>query len=253
MAKPAELETLTGLASRFGAFVADRHPFALADALEAFEKATGGRDLRDEAAIEAVRPALRRELHTRLHARPLAQGLPDTTPRTTVASRMDQAYRELLDACDGFLRRAAIEASLTREERLEILRGMVLTRATDNRLKTFFLGGEVRFGATALQGKGFRSLGQEAIYGAAMRLRRGPTYRVDSSTRSASLSPRGASGQAGERSVWTGDVIGPMIRDLGVTLAMRPDPATVRMVLNSQMAKAGPPTDGKDFGYGDLD
>ena len=40
---------------------------------------------------------------------------------------------------------------------------------------------------------------------------------------------------------------------IGVTLAMRPDPATVRMVLNSQMAKAGPPTDGKDFGYGDLD
>ena len=146
---------------------------------------------------------------------------------------MDQAHTELLDAVDGFLRRAAIAASLTREERLEILRGMLLTRATDNRLKTFFLGGEVRFGATALQGKGFRSLGQEAIYGAAMRLRRGPAYRVDGS--------------------WRGDVIGPMIRDLGATLAMRPEPVTVRMVLNSQMAKAGPPTDGKDFGYGDLD
>ena len=43
---------------------------------------------------------------------------------------------------------------------------MVLTRATDNRLKTFFLGGEVRYGATTFQGKGFRSLGQEAIYAA---------------------------------------------------------------------------------------
>src|SRR5262249_34972255 len=51
---------------------------------------------------------------------------------------------------------------------------------------------------------------------------------------------------------WQGDVIGPMIRDLGATLAMRCEPATVRMVLNSQMAKVGPPTDGKDFGYGDL-
>ena len=39
MAKPAELEKLTGLASRFGAFVAETHPFALSDALEAFEKA----------------------------------------------------------------------------------------------------------------------------------------------------------------------------------------------------------------------
>jgi 2-oxoisovalerate dehydrogenase E1 component len=245
MPKPAELETLTGLASRFGAFVAERHPFALSDALDAFEQATRGREPRDEAAIDALRPVLRRELTKRLQAVRVPQGLPDTTPRTTAAARMGQAHAELLDACDGFLRRAAIAASLTREERLEILRGMLLTRATDNRLKTFFLGGEVRFGATALQGKGFRSLGQEAIYAAAMRLRRGPKYRVASADRSATASA--------ERSIWTGDVIGPMIRDLGVTLAMRPEPATVRMVLNSQMAKAGPPTEGKDFGYGDLD
>ena len=248
MAKPAELETLTGLASRFGAFVAERHPFALSDALDAFDKATGGRDLRDEAAIEAARPALQRELTKRLQSRALPHGLPDTTPRTTAVVRVGQAHAELLDACDGFLRRAAIAASLTREERLEILHGMLLTRATDNRLKTFFLGGEVRFGATALQGKGFRSLGQEAIYGAAMRLWRGPKYHFDANER-----PERSAKALAERSPWHGDVIGPMIRDLGVTLAMRPEPATVRMVLNSQMAKAGPPTDGKDFGYGDLD
>ena len=233
MAKPAELEKLTGLASRFGAFVAERHPFALSDALNAFEKAVGGRNVSVENELEAARPALRRELTKRLQARPMPDGLPDTTPRTSAAVRMAQAHAELLDAADGFLRRAAIAASLTREERIEMLRGMLLTRATDNRLKTFFLGGEVRFGATALQGKGFRSLGQEAIYGAAMRLRRGAAYRV--------------------KDAWTGDVIGPMIRDLGATLAMRPEPVTVRMVLNSQMAKAGPPTGGKDFGYGDLD
>jgi 2-oxoisovalerate dehydrogenase E1 component len=264
MAQPAELTKLTGLASRFGAFVAERHPFALADALDAFEDATGGRDPRDEAGIEALRPALRRELTRRFEARPLPEGLPDTTPRTTAAMRLNQACAELADACDGFLRRAAIEASLTRDERLEILRGMVLTRATDNRLKTFFLGGEVRYGATTLQGKGFRSLGQEAIYGAAIRLRRGPKYRVEgsanasaepadgSATASAESDHRSAKASA-ERPSWQGDVIGPMIRDLGVTLAMRPEPATVRMVLNSQMAKAGPPTDGKDFGYGDFD
>jgi 2-oxoisovalerate dehydrogenase E1 component len=233
MAKPAELEKLTGLASRFGAFVAERQPFALIDALEAYDKATGGRELKDEASIEAARPAVQRELKKRLQAHPLPHGLPETTPRTTAATRIRQAQAELLELCDGFLRRAAIAASLTREERLEMLRGMLLTRATDNRLKTFFLGGEVRFGATALQGKGFRSLGQEAIYGAGMRLRRGPEYRADGK--------------------WRGDVIGPMIRDLGVTFAMRSDSATVRMVLNSQMAKAGPPTGGKDFGYGDLD
>src|SRR5947207_8040144 len=253
MAKPAELEKLTGLASRFGAFVAERHPFALADSLEVFETVTAGRDPRDEPGIDALRAALRHELTRRLQSRPLPPDLPDTTPRTSVAARIEQAHAELLDACDGFLRRAAIEASLTREERLEILRGMVLTRATDNRLKTFFLGGEVRFGGTALQGKGFRSLGQEAIYGAAMRLRRGPKYRGDGSVKTSAERSDGSAKASAERSTWHGDVIGPMIRDLGVTLAMRPEPATVRMVLNSQMAKAGPPTGGKDFGYGDID
>ena len=59
MAKPVELEKLTDLASRFGAFVAERHPFALPDvievALEAFEAATGGREPSDEAAFVANR------------------------------------------------------------------------------------------------------------------------------------------------------------------------------------------------------
>jgi 2-oxoisovalerate dehydrogenase E1 component len=111
---------------------------------------------------------------------------------------------------------------------------MLLTRAVDNRLKALFSGGEVRFGATAFQGKGFRSLGQEAIYAAPIRLRRGAAFR-------------GADGR------WTGDVIGPVIRDLGAALAMRPEPETVRMVLNAQMAKAGPPLDGRDLHIGDFD
>ena len=58
-------------------------------------------------------------------------------------------------------------------------RGMLLTRATDKRLKTFFTSGEVRFRDSPFQGKGFRSLGQEAIYAATIRLRRGEEYRRD--------------------------------------------------------------------------
>src|SRR5262252_1048847 len=255
MHQQAEVDRLTGLASRFGAFVAERHPFALTEALDGFEAAGGGADPRDEAGIEALRAAFARELTKRLAARPMPDGLPDTTPRTTAAARISQANAALVDECDGFLRRAAIAASLTRDERIEILRGMILTRATDNRLKAFFLGGEVRYGAAAFQGKGFRSLGQEAIYGAPMRLWRGEKYRTIVHDRSASLSPGAEAHRAkaaGERSVWRGDVIGPMIRDLGATFAMRSDGRTVRMILNSQMAKSGPPTEGKDFGYGDM-
>ena len=43
-----------------------------------------------------------------------------------------------------------------------------------------------------------------------------------------------------------------MIRDLGATLAMRPTGETVRMVLNAQMGKAGPPLEGKDLHVGDF-
>src|SRR3954471_10871830 len=129
MGKHAELSKLTGLASRFGAFVAERHPFALADALDAFEAAAVGRDLRDEPAIESVRAALRREIARRLQARSLPDGLPETTPRVSAGERRRQAQAELVESCDVFMRRAAIEASLTRDERIEILRGMVLTRA----------------------------------------------------------------------------------------------------------------------------
>ena len=123
------------------------------DALDAFEKATGRRNPKDEAAIEQARPALQRELKKRLQARALADGLAETTPRTTAAARMGQAHAALLDAADGFMRRAAIAASLTRDEKLEILRGMVLTRATDNRLKAFFTNGEIKYGAAAFQAK----------------------------------------------------------------------------------------------------
>jgi 2-oxoisovalerate dehydrogenase E1 component len=146
---------------------------------------------------------------------------------------MDAALAELFSVCDGFLYRECIALTLTPDERIEMLRGMILTRATDNRLKSLFTGGEVRYGTRTFQGKGFRSLGQEAIYAAVIRLRRGDAYR-------------------GPGDSWHGDVISPMIRDLGAVLGMRPTGDTVRMVLSAQMGKAGPPMDGRDFHVGDF-
>jgi Pyruvate/2-oxoglutarate dehydrogenase complex, dehydrogenase (E1) component, eukaryotic type, alpha subunit len=157
----------------------------------------------------------------------------ESTPRVTVVERLAQAAEQLVAECDGFLRREAIAASLTPDERREILRGMLLTRATDNRLKTFFISGEIKYRGAGFQGKGFRSLGQEAIYAAAIRLKRGSEWRAPDGT-------------------WQGDVVAPMIRDAGAAIAMRPDEATVRMILNAQMAKAGPPMDGRDLNIGDM-
>ena len=227
--------TAVDLARRFGAFVAERYPFALAPALAAFEGAShlSGKGA-SHLSPDLLRPHLRTELRKALTQVkfPLSD-LAETTPGVAAADRLGAAVDELIDACDGFLRRAAIRATLTPEERREILRGMILTRATDNRLKSFFTGGEVRYGDAAFQGKGFRSLGQEAIYAAGIRLRRGDAFRRDGR--------------------WQGDVIAPVIRDLGVTLAMRPDATAVRMVLSAQMAKSGPPMNGKDLHAGDFD
>ena len=234
MSRALDVSKLTGLDSRFAAFVAERHPFALApalDALAAARKSNGGEA--DAKQIEGLRAPFRRELAKRLYGVLTApEGVDETTPGVMAIKRLEQARAEVVDACDGFLAREAIRGSLTADERREILRGMVLTRAVDNRLKQFFMGGEVRWGEKAFQGKGFRSLGQEAIYAGGIRLRRGPKYHNVDGT-------------------WNGDVLAPVIRDLGITLAMRHDEEAVRQVFSAQMGKAGPPMFGKDLHTGD--
>jgi len=213
--------------------VAEQDPHALPLALEAWaEAAVRTPDERDHVGIDSLRAPLRESLRKRL-VRPAAPGLAETTPGVEVGQRLARAAAELLEVCDGFLRREAIAASLTPAERRELLRGMVLTRAVDNRLKAFFTGSEVQYGGVGFQGKGFRSLGQEAIYAAPLRLRRGFAHRAPDGT-------------------WRGDVIAPLIRDLGAVLAMRPDAETVRMVLSAQMGKSGPPMDGRDLHVGDF-
>jgi 2-oxoisovalerate dehydrogenase E1 component len=234
MPRSLDLSRTTGLSSRLAAFVVERHPLAVSLAIEALQE-VGGDDSkpRDAARIEALRVPFRKALARRLHETVVApEGTGETTPGTSAARRMEQARAEIVEACDGFLRRDSILQSLTRDERREILRGMVLTRAVDNRLKQFFMAGDVRWGDKAFQGKGFRSLGQEAIYAGGIRLRRGPEYRDDDGT-------------------WRGDVVAPVIRDLGIALAMRHDEEAVRQVLSAQMAKAGPPMHGKDLHTGD--
>jgi 2-oxoisovalerate dehydrogenase E1 component len=209
------------LRSRFASFVLERHPFAARAALEAFDAAGGG----DLAVLGEA-------LDERLLAS-FPNGAAETTPGVTAAERRASALGAVREDVLGFFRREAIRASMTPDEKREILRGMLLTRAVDNRLKQFFTGGEVRYGAAAFQGKGFRSLGQEAIYAAPLRLRRGERFR-------------------GAEGTWSGDVVAPLIRDLGAALAMRPTGDAVRAVLSAQMAKAGPPMEGKDLHIGDF-
>ena len=230
MPRASSVHPATDLARRLEAFVTERFPFAVAPVRAAFDASKSSFNS-DEASLEPLRTAFEAALRTRLQNLAPTEHM-ETTPGVEAPERFQLAIDELVDACDGFLHRAAIRASLTPDERREILRGMVLTRATDTRLKSLFTGGEVRYGDAAFQGKGFRSLGQEAIYAAGIRLRRGDAFRDDGA--------------------WRGDVIAPIIRDLGATLAMRPTAETVRMVMSAQMGKAGPPMNGKDLHMGDM-
>jgi 2-oxoisovalerate dehydrogenase E1 component len=206
------------LRQRFSAYITERFPFALTAALAAFDKD-------GDACGRALAAAVSASIAAGDRAAEITPGVP-------AEKRLGQAAREIEDACAGFFRREAIRAGLSADERREILRGMFLTRAVDNRLKAFFLSGEVKYGNAGFQGKGFRSLGQEAIYASAIRLKRGPAFR--------------------DGDVYSGDVVAPLIRDLGAGLAMRPDADGVRQVLSAQMGKAGPPMEGRDLHVGDF-
>ncbi|MEM1178222.1 MAG: thiamine pyrophosphate-dependent enzyme [Acidobacteriota bacterium] len=230
---PRPTTRLRGLRSRLRAFVLERHPFAIVAVSHAAEVAAEQVPEGERTeVIEALRPLLREALLDRLEKLPV-QDIPDPTPRTSALGRLASATESLLLDVDGFLCREGVVSTFTADERREMLAGMILTRAVDNRLKHFFAAGDVRFEDRAFQGKGFRSLGQEAIYASCLRLRRGELYSKDGR--------------------WRGDVIAPLIRDAGAALAMAPGSGMVRGILSAQMGKAGPPMDGRDLHIGDLE
>jgi 2-oxoisovalerate dehydrogenase E1 component len=211
-------------------------------------------------ALSAVSPALLRELYgfLALEAPHLAGKLPDDLPPaeleelllrraaerwgatrwsdselwpgTTQAAAARWSLEALQEQVRGFFRRQEIKLGITAEERLLLYRTMALTRAIDDFLKRAFDTKTIRWQEHPSPQKGFRSTGQEAIVGAALRLRRPPE-------------------QAPGRD-YAGDVVAPLIRDLGVTMMFRPDPLHPILV---QYGKKGTPVDGRDLHVGDLD
>jgi len=151
-------------------------------------------------------------------------------PTMRVTQSAEYFTARLCEDIHAVFTRTRLKCSLTPKEKLEALRGMLLTRYLDARLKKFFMSSEVKTpDGVTFQGKGFRSMGQEAIYAATLRLKRGEDFiRGDK---------------------YFGDYVAPMIRDLGLALAMGQKPYDV---IAAQMGKAGKPTDGKDLHIGDF-
>ena len=82
MPRTHDISKLTGLASRFAAFVAERYPFALDHAIDAFDSAgIGSIRGRDAVKLDAARTALRRALAKSLYEQVAApEGIAETTP-----------------------------------------------------------------------------------------------------------------------------------------------------------------------------
>ena len=123
---------------------------------------------------------------------------------------------------------------MTRDEKLEIMRGMVLMRALDNRLKQFYLQGEVKYGGVAVPGQRV----PVARAGSDLRRRHPAAPRRGVSRRPTAAGDGTSSARSSATSA-------PSSRCV-------PTPMHVRMVLNAQMGKAGPPMDGKDLHVGDF-
>jgi len=176
----------------------------------------------EQGYLEAVR---RMATHTSAKHREF-----EVFPQTRLTQISEYFAGRLCEDIRATFARVRLKSSLTSKEKLEALHGMLRTRHLDARLKKFFMGGEVKTpdGAT-FQGKGFRSMGQEAIYAAALRLKRGAAFMRNEK--------------------YSGDYVAPMIRDLGLALAMGQQPFDV---MTAQMGKMGKPTDGKDLHLGDF-
>jgi 2-oxoisovalerate dehydrogenase E1 component len=210
--------------ARLLSFVLEQHPFALPAA-----RSIDPGDLSSADALRSAGDSFASKLASALRAQlGSLEDLPETTPFVSGGDRFEQEITRLEAGVRGFFEREALKAEITDDDRRAFLEGIVLTRAVDNRMKQMFLSSELRYGALGFQGKGFRSLGQEAIFAACWRLKKGEAF-------------------AGE--AWRGDVVGPLIRDLGVVLAFTDD---VHLALNAQAGKVGPPLGGKDLHVGDL-
>ncbi len=140
------------------------------------------------------------------------------------------AAQKIIWQIDNLEHRQIIKDSFSKKEKITMYKGILLTRMLDLTLKKMFLSPEITYKNKHFAGKGFRSLGQEAIYAATLRLNIGKKYKNNNS--------------------YHGDVAAPLIRGLGLFLAMSEH--DIGSVINAQAGKLGAPSNGRDLHVGDF-
>ncbi len=170
--------------------------------------------------------ALSRGLSIRLHQSSLDKDAHrEVVPRRDLEKHLDRRGERFLIDIALCLRRIAHYMAINMENRLEWQRLMLRTRALDEHLKDVFAKGMETPDGGKFGGKGFRSTWQEGVVAVATALKR----QVDSS-------PGSRPGEGYE-----GDLVAPMIRDVGLALAMGDTP---KDVMAAQMGKSASNQDG---------
>jgi len=235
--KPLEFphKVLTGSVKKslFG-FVAERHDGHLdmvSDCWGNMEKPIS----MDGESFHKFAESIISELEGRLSDRLLGPNLSslgesEIIPRRTGDVYLERRMRRFLVDVSLCLRRIAHYNSVTVEDRLQWQRRMIRTRLVDEQLKDLFASGLPTPDGGSFGGKGFRSTWQEGVVACATAMKRAVDLPEE------------------ERS--EADVAAPMIRDMGLALAMGQTPIEV---LAAQMGKADSYMDGGVEGGGGRD
>jgi len=157
-------------------------------------------------------------------------GKTEIIPRRTGEVFLERRMERFLVDVTLCMRRIAHYHSITVEDRLQWQRWMIRTRLVDEQLKDLFASGLPTPDGGTFGGKGFRSTWQEGVAACATAMNRA----IDL--------------PEGERQ--NADVVAPMIRDMGLALAMGQTPIEV---LAAQMGKADSYMDGGIEGSGGRD
>ena len=135
----------------------------------------------------------------------------EVIPRRSMRLMLERRRTHFLLDMRLMLRRLAHYMSIQLDQRLEWQRMMTRTRCLDTALKAIYSEGVPTPDGQRFGGKGFRSTWQEGVVAVATALRRQPD------------APRDARPGAG----YDGDLVAPMIRDIGLGLAMGDTPLDV--------------------------
>jgi len=157
--------------------------------------------------LEAIERGLKKQM-----SKTLADELQrEVIPRRSMELMLERRRTHFLVDMRLMLRRLSYYMAITMDQRLEWQQMMTRTRALDTVLKEIFSEGVETPDGGRFGGKGFRSTWQEGVVAVATALKRQPD------------APRTARPGDG----YDGDLVAPMIRDIGLGLAMGDTPLDV--------------------------